>query len=88
MAAQDSEDPGVMVLSPFARAADELDGAVLANPYDSDSIAEALNKGLHMSLKERRERWERMMYRLRRNDIAAWQKNFVRALNIETSITA
>src|SRR3546814_11147482 len=41
VAAQDPADPGVLVLSPFAGAAEELDAALIANPYDPDAVAEA-----------------------------------------------
>ncbi len=57
IAAQDAEDPGVLILSRFAGAADELTEALIVNPYDSDEIAEAMHIGLSMELEERRERW-------------------------------
>jgi trehalose 6-phosphate synthase len=57
VAAQDSDDPGVLILSRFAGAADELTEALIVNPYDSDEIAEAMHVGLSMELEERRERW-------------------------------
>lgn len=57
VAAQDPEDPGVLILSRFAGAADELTEALIVNPYDSDEIAEAMHVGLSMDLEERRERW-------------------------------
>lgn len=79
-AAQDPEDPGVLVLSPFAGAAYELDSAVIANPYDPDAVAEALHKAMQMPLAERRERWQAMMAVLRRNDITAWRESFLNAL--------
>ena len=60
VAAQDSEDPGVLILSRFAGAAEELTEALTVNPYDSDEIAEAMHVGLSMDLEERRERWQRL----------------------------
>ena len=60
VAAQPPEDPGVLVLSCFAGAAQELQGALIVNPYDSDEIAEAMHRGLSMSLAERRDRWQAM----------------------------
>ena len=80
VAAQDPEDPGVLVLSPFAGAAYELDSAVIANPYDPDAVAEALHKAMQMPLAERRERWQAMMAVLRRNDITVWRESFLNAL--------
>lgn len=56
VAAQDPADPGVLILSRFAGAAEELTDALLVNPYDPDEIAEAMNVALDMSLEERHER--------------------------------
>ncbi len=56
VAAQDQENPGVLVLSRFAGAAAELDAALLVNPYDPDEIAAALHAGLTMRREERQAR--------------------------------
>jgi trehalose 6-phosphate synthase len=56
VAAQDAEDPGVLVLSRFAGAADELTEALIVNPFDADEVAEAIHLALTMSLEERKER--------------------------------
>lgn len=56
VAAQDSKDPGVLILSHFAGAAEELTEALLVNPYDPDQIAQAMHQALTMELDERRER--------------------------------
>ncbi|MEO3473447.1 trehalose-6-phosphate synthase [Roseomonas sp. CAU 1739] len=56
IAAQDPADPGVLILSRFAGAAEELSDALLVNPYDPDAIAEAMNTALEMPLEERQER--------------------------------
>src|SRR5882724_6801464 len=64
VAAQNGADPGVLVLSKFAGAAQELDAAIIVNPFDTDGVAEAIERGLSMPLEERRERWEAMMDRL------------------------
>jgi len=58
VAAQDPEDPGVLILSRFAGAAEEMTEALIVNPYDADEIAEAMHIGLSMDLEERRERWQ------------------------------
>jgi len=80
VATQDPENPGVLVLSPFAGAAYELAGAIIANPYDPDAVAEALQEALQMSREERVERWQAMMVVLRRNSISAWRESFLRVL--------
>jgi trehalose 6-phosphate synthase len=80
VAAQDPEDPGVLVLSSFAGAARELDSALLVNPYDLDGVADAIAAAMRMRLPERRERWQAMMDTLRTHDITAWRRNYLAAL--------
>jgi trehalose 6-phosphate synthase len=80
VAAQDPEDPGVLILSRFAGAAKELDAALLVNPLDIDELVTALRRGLLMSLAERRDRWQAMMTMLRRNTIVTWRNDFLASL--------
>ncbi len=80
VAAQNPEDPGVLVLSRFAGAARELDAALIVNPFDHDGVAEAISEGLEMPLEERRERWSAMMECLRANTLDVWRDNFLKAL--------
>ena len=80
VAAQDPSDPGVLVLSSFAGAARELDGALLVNPYDLDGVADAIAAAAEMPMEERRERWFSMMSRLRTHDITAWRRGYIEAL--------
>ncbi|MGQ4584549.1 alpha,alpha-trehalose-phosphate synthase (UDP-forming) [Lysobacter sp. F60174L2] len=80
VAAQDPDDPGVLVLSTFAGAARELDGALLVNPYDLDGVAAAIARAVEMSPQERRDRWQPMMDRLRKHDITAWRRGYLEAL--------
>lgn len=80
VAAQDPEDPGMVVLSSLAGAARELTDAVIVNPYDRDSVADGIGAALNLPLNERRERHAAMMEVLRRNDITAWRTRFVDAL--------
>ena len=77
VASQDPADPGVLVLSCFAGAAQELDGALIVNPYDIDGMAEALRTALNMSLSERQVRHERMMGTLREHDLSTWRDRFI-----------
>jgi trehalose 6-phosphate synthase len=81
VAAQDPNDPGVLVLSCFAGSARELEDAVIVNPLDIDGVAEAIHDALAMPLAERVERWRAMMATLRQNDIATWRDSFVAALS-------
>ncbi|MCK9538395.1 alpha,alpha-trehalose-phosphate synthase (UDP-forming) [Dokdonella sp.] len=80
VAAQAAEDPGVLVLSTFAGAAEELPEAILVNPLDVEDIADGLGRALAMSLDERRDRWHAMFDTLSRNDITHWRNSFVEAL--------
>ncbi len=80
VASQDPNDPGVLVLSKLAGAAIELADTVLVNPFDREGVAEGLHRAIEMPLAERRERHSAMMSVLRRNDIHAWCRRFVEAL--------
>jgi trehalose 6-phosphate synthase len=76
VAAQDPENPGVLVLSQFAGAARELDAALIVNPYDEAGVAAALDRGLAMDRDERRERHAAMLQVMRRNSLDAWRDRF------------
>jgi len=80
IAAQDPEDPGVLVLSQFAGAAEELDGALLVNPLEAEAMAAAIDTALQMPLAERQERHRRMYRHLSANDIDRWAERFLSAL--------
>ena len=84
VACQDGADPGVLVLSRFAGAAQELTDALLVNPADTEEVADALQRALAMPLAERRERWSSMMAVLGEHDITAWRTSFLHALRRET----
>jgi len=80
VAAQNPADPGVLVLSEFAGAANELDTALLVNPHDIDGMARTIATALTMPLIERRMRWEAMMDKLRSSTIHRWFADFVDSL--------
>ena len=80
VAAQSQHDPGILVLSRFAGAARELDGALIVNPYDIEGVGETLQIALTMPLEERVDRWQMMYDRLKENDIAAWRDSYLAAL--------
>ncbi|MBR1229503.1 MULTISPECIES: trehalose-6-phosphate synthase [unclassified Bradyrhizobium] len=80
VAAQNPADPGVLVLSKFAGAANELDTALLVNPHDIDGMARTISTALSMPLTERRMRWEAMMEKLRGGTIQQWFADFIDAL--------
>lgn len=80
VAAQNPEDPGVLVLSRFAGAAHQLDGALVVNPYDIQGVADATQLGLKMDQPERHARWRSMMTTLQHDDLTAWRQRFVATL--------
>lgn len=83
VAAQDPEDPGVLIISPLAGAARELTGALHVNPYDKRGMALALQTALHMPLDERRQRHQQNLDAVRRHDIHNWYSKFLQDLTGE-----
>jgi trehalose 6-phosphate synthase len=78
--AQDGQDPGVLVLSRFAGAAEQLKEALLVNPYDIHATAQAIQRALHMSLPERQERHQALLANISRHDVHWWSRSFLQAL--------
>ena len=85
VASQNHDDPGVLILSRFAGAAQECKAALLVNPYDPDSVAAAIGQALSMSLPERRERHAAMFQALSNNDIQHWVHSFLSELERKPS---
>lgn len=83
VAAQDPADPGVLILSEFAGAAEQLSDALIVNPFSRDDMADAIRTGLAMPLAERRRRWESLMAGVMRDDVAAGRDSFVNRLRGE-----
>jgi trehalose 6-phosphate synthase len=81
VAAQDPEDPGALVLSEFAGAAEQLQSAILVNPHDIGASAEAIFRALSMPVEERRERWQDLIRAVREQDIAWWRRRFLEVLD-------
>jgi trehalose 6-phosphate synthase len=80
LAAQDEEDPGVLVLSRFAGAAEQLKEALLVNPYDTEGTATAIQLALQMPVEERRHRHQALMRTVREFDVHWWCDSFLAAL--------
>jgi trehalose 6-phosphate synthase len=80
VAAQDLQDPGVLILSKFAGAAEELTDALLVNPNDKVEVAEAIQQALHMSQEERVARWQAMLKVLWGSDVSRWAAAFIKDL--------
>ena len=80
VAAQNPDDPGVLILSRFAGAAHECAAALLVNPYDPEGVGNAINRALSMPLEERRQRHAANFKVLVRNDLSHWAERFLRML--------
>jgi len=88
VAAQDPEDPGVLILSSFAGVANYFEDALIINPYDPDDIAEAMHEALVMGLDERKLRYARLFERLRGLSAGSYCAMFLEALSGATSARA
>ena len=78
VAAQSARDPGVLMLSRFAGAARQgAEGALIVNPYDIQSVADALHSALGMPLAERKERWRTLAAGVRKNNVTVWRESFL-----------
>ncbi len=80
VAAQNGDDPGVLVLSRFAGAARELTSALQVNPYDLEGVADTLARALDMPVEERRDRWRDLMQAVRSGSLDRWRDSFLTAL--------
>jgi len=80
VAAQDPEDPGVLILSRFAGAALQLRDALLVNPYSKEDISDAIRRAIAMPKEERIRRWRAMHDSVAKEDVVWWRRNFVEAL--------
>ncbi|KFE36900.1 alpha,alpha-trehalose-phosphate synthase [Thioclava atlantica] len=77
VAAQAPEDPGVLILSRFAGAAEDMTEALLVNPHDCDEVAEAIHRALTMPLSERRARYRACMDVVEATDVGDWARRFL-----------
>ena len=80
IASQNPEDPGVLVLSHFAGAAEIFPDALLVNSFDTAETANALRVALAMPLEERKARWERLSAATRNFSVGNWASRFIDAL--------
>jgi trehalose 6-phosphate synthase/phosphatase len=76
-----TDEDGVLILSEFAGAADELGEALIVNPFDIDGVADAMARALSMSAAERGARMRALTRRVNANSIHVWTDHFVRTLD-------
>jgi trehalose 6-phosphate synthase len=81
VAAQDGKDPGVLVLSKFAGAAERLSDALVTNPYHVDGVAADLDRALRMERAERVTRWQAMRRVVWTDTATQWANRFRTALH-------
>ncbi len=75
------DDDGVLVLSEFTGASDELKRALLVNPHDIDGLKDAIVAAIDMPARERATRMRSMRKRVLENDVARWSSNFLTTLD-------
>ena len=80
VAAQNPDDPGVLILSRFAGAAEQMGEALLVNPFSREELSDAIKRALVMPLAERRRKWEALMEVVRDTDVGRWRDEFVATL--------
>ena len=78
--AQTEDDPGVLILSEFAGAAEQLTDALIVNPHDTGRLANTILTALNMSLEERQERWRKLKAIVEEQDIAWWSDKYLNDL--------
>ncbi|MDP3339370.1 trehalose-6-phosphate synthase [Frigidibacter sp.] len=81
IAAQNPNDPGVLILSRFAGAAEQMTDALMVNPHDDEQIAATMLTALTMPRSERSRRYEALMEGLLRQDVHWWSESFLAALD-------
>ncbi|WP_292033785.1 MULTISPECIES: alpha,alpha-trehalose-phosphate synthase (UDP-forming) [unclassified Brevundimonas] len=80
VAAQNPEDPGVLILSRFAGAAEQMGEALLVNPFSREELSEAVKTALTMPLEERIRKWKALMQVVQDTDVSVWRDSYVGAL--------
>lgn len=84
VAAQDPDNPGVLILSSFAGAYEQMrDHVVGINPYDSDAVARGLSAAVSMPLEDRKHRQRALMKDMRETDIGWWVKTYLNSLMVD-----
>lgn len=81
VASQDEADPGVLILSEFAGAAEQMKDAIVVNPRSQEDLSDAIRRALDMPLKERQRRWRSLMDGVARDNVTTWRDTFVAALS-------
>ena len=76
VAAQNPDDPGVLILSQFAGSAEQMKAALIVNPYDTEMVAKTIERALNMPLMERKQRWSDLYLGVVEQDVGWWRERF------------
>jgi trehalose 6-phosphate synthase/phosphatase len=76
------DEDAVLVLSEFAGAAAELNGAMTVNPYDIEGVADSIHRALSMSIEERHARMRTLRRSVLKHDVHAWAGEFIQHLSL------
>ncbi|MEO1550424.1 MAG: trehalose-6-phosphate synthase [Pseudomonadota bacterium] len=87
IAAQPKTDPGVLILSQFAGAAEQMEAALIVNPYDPPAMAQSLRTALSMPLAERQARHAALLEGVLAQDVHHWSRSFLATLDRQTPET-
>ncbi|MBM3603768.1 MAG: trehalose-6-phosphate synthase [Alphaproteobacteria bacterium] len=83
VAAQDPQDPGVLILSRFAGAAEAMPEALIINPHDPHDLADAMAEAMRMPLEERQRRHAALLQDVVEHDVGWWSATYLAALGQE-----
>jgi trehalose 6-phosphate synthase len=76
------DNRGVLVLSEFAGAADELGSAIHINPHDIGGLKDAIMRAIDMPAAEQGRRMRALRRRVREHDVEDWSREFLEALAV------
>jgi trehalose 6-phosphate synthase/phosphatase len=79
-----NDEDGVLILSEFAGAAEDLTDALIVNPYDAGGVADAMRQAFAMESAERHRRMRKLREQVLRNDVQGWTGAFLGALSSAT----
>ncbi|HEX2152817.1 MAG TPA: trehalose-6-phosphate synthase [Acidimicrobiia bacterium] len=69
------DDSGVLILSEFAGAAEQLEEALIVNPYDLDALSATIHQAVTMGIEEQRRRMRRLRRKVTRWDVHSWARH-------------
>jgi trehalose-6-phosphate synthase len=75
-----SNNDGVLILSRFTGASQELQGALIINPYNIEQMSDAIKNALEMPLKNQKYRMKQMRQVIMEHNIYSWAANLIRTM--------